>query len=765
MLAVDCDGIVTTVNPAFGRIWGLETALAGTEARSVFDAMAAKTADGPGYLRSIDDLYQDPAGCSREEVLLADGRIIDQHSIPVSSMDGCMRGRLWLFCETANAKRAAKLPHEVEDRYRALVEQGAIGICLMRIDGTVIVANQRFAAFSGRRSEEFTDRPITDFVAPHERERVAGRLRARAAGADGISKFTMTTIEPDGGATDILIKSTIVQYLGERAIAVYATDITDLRQTERDLQFANLIIEQSPVVLYQTQAYGGLARSYISSNVTRFGYTVEEVMAGARRFPEFIHPEDRPAAVSALEDLKSGKTEVFEQDYRGIARDGSVYWIHDRMMPVRDTAGTVQAYRGTLIDITERVIAERKLQRTNRALRALSEANSALVHASNESALLDEMCKALVEAGGYVLAWIGFAEHDAARTIRPVASYGEHRDLLERLNLVWAATERGTTPVSRAIRTGTPHVNRDFTNNPEVALWRDDWVERGCGSSAAFPLTGRDGTFGAIGLVAADVDAFDAEEMALLEEVARDLSYGVAALRLRAERDQLDGRLQRSLNDVVQALASTLEFRDPYTAGHQRNVARLATIMARAMGFSEREIAGIALAASLHDIGKIKVPIEILTKPGRLSELEMEIIRTHSEVGYQILKGIDFPWPVAEMVRQHHERLDGSGYPRGLGGDAILIGARVIAVADVAESMMAHRPYRPGLPREEVAAELTRGRGRIYHPAAVDSCLTLLHQDGLMDSLIGCANDDPPDATAGGQFATVRNAADPSRDL
>ena len=157
----------------------------------------------------------------------------------------------------------------------------------------------------------------------------------------------------------------------------------------------------------------------------------------------------------------------------------------------------------------------------------------------------------------------------------------------------------------------------------------------------------------------------------------------------------------------------------------------LAVAIAGALGYDSERLDGLRIAGCLHDVGKIAVPSEILTKPGRLSDTEFTLIQAHAQIGYDILSGIEFPTQVAEMTRQHHERLDGSGYPRGLVGDEILPEARILAVADVVEAMSSHRPYRPSRGLEQALAEIEQGRGRIYDPEAVDVCLRLFREDGF----------------------------------
>jgi putative nucleotidyltransferase with HDIG domain len=186
-------------------------------------------------------------------------------------------------------------------------------------------------------------------------------------------------------------------------------------------------------------------------------------------------------------------------------------------------------------------------------------------------------------------------------------------------------------------------------------------------------------------------------------------------------------KFARNLDAMVNTIATTVEYRDPYTAGHQRKVAQIAAAIAVELGLDAHEVDGIRTAASIHDLGKISIPAEILTKPGKLSAIEYELIKQHAEAGYSIVAGIDFPWPVAEMIRQHHERLDGSGYPHGRRDKEILLGAQVIAVADMVEAITAYRPYRPGWGVGLALDQIERERGTRLHTDAVDACLELVN--------------------------------------
>jgi PAS domain S-box-containing protein len=186
--------------------------------------------------------------------------------------------------------------------------------------------------------------------------------------------------------------------------------------------------------------------------------------------------------------------------------------------------------------------------------------------------------------------------------------------------------------------------------------------------------------------------------------------------------------LRKTMNEIILTMARTLETRDPYTAGHQQRVAKLAQAIGKEMGFSQEGLEGLYMAGMIHDLGKISVPAEILSKPGAINPIEFALIKNHSQVGFDILSKIDFPWPVARIVLQHHERMDGKGYPHGLSGDEILPEARILAVADLVEAMASHRPYRPALGIESALAEIVQNRGKLYDPDVVDACLRLFRE-------------------------------------
>jgi len=198
-----------------------------------------------------------------------------------------------------------------------------------------------------------------------------------------------------------------------------------------------------------------------------------------------------------------------------------------------------------------------------------------------------------------------------------------------------------------------------------------------------------------------------------------------------AQLKESEKKLKNNLLDSVALLAAVVEMRDPYTAGHQRRVAEIAVAIGNALQLPETQVEGLRLAGLIHDVGKIRVPAEILSKPGLLSEIEFKIIKEHAQNGFDLLKTFDYPWPIAQIVLQHHERLDGSGYPQALKGDQMLLEAKIIAVADVLEAMMSHRPYRASLGIDAALKEIEVGKGRLYAPDVVDVCVKLFREQGF----------------------------------
>ena len=385
-----------------------------------------------------------------------------------------------------------------------------------------------------------------------------------------------------------------------------------------------------------------------------------------------------------------------------------------------------------VLDISDLRRAERSLDRLNRALRTLSSGNEALVRAANEQNLLDAMCRTLVKVGGYRMACIRWSSMMQERLCVPSHGQVTGRALLDTAKITWADVELGQGPTGTAIRTGEPQINPDFATNPSMAPWRSAALELGFASSMALPLKDASGVLGALTIYSAEPDAFNSEEVGLLVELSDDLSFGIAALRDRRAREEGERQLRDSMRATIGAIAGTVEARDPYTAGHQQRVARTRRRDRPRNGTAGNANRGAqSCRRSSTMLARSACRRRSSASPASCRRPSPSSSRAHPQSGYDILKDVDFPWPIAEIVLQHHERLDGSGYPGGLEENAILIEAKILAVADVVEAMNSHRPYRPALGREVALAEIEQGAGRLYDNAAVQACLRLFRERGF----------------------------------
>ncbi len=253
---------------------------------------------------------------------------------------------------------------------------------------------------------------------------------------------------------------------------------------------------------------------------------------------------------------------------------------------------------------------------------------------------------------------------------------------------------------------------------------------------AGIPLKVKGEVVGIIGLVHTERGRkFRESDLNILQKLAELAILSLNNAMLFDQIKNLKSALVATLEETIQAVAYTVEIRDPYTAGHQRRVACLACAIAKKMHLPQEQIKGIEMAATIHDIGKLYVPSELLSKPTRLMDIEFNVIRHHAQAGYDILKGIKFPWPIATVVYQHHEKMDGTGYPRGLHGDDIILESRIVAVADVVEAISSHRPYRPSLGFDTAIEEITAKRGTEYDAAVVDACIEVLKEGILLEGV------------------------------
>lgn len=332
--------------------------------------------------------------------------------------------------------------------------------------------------------------------------------------------------------------------------AGFAVDMTERKLAEQELRQSELkyraLVERLPAIVYLGE-YGEQGDwLYISPQIERLlGYTPKEWLAHPHPMASFTHPEDL-AGFRAAEERSHQTGEALSAEVRMRTKDGRWVWILHEAAAVRDGSGVPLFLQGLMYDVTERRQSEEALRRANRALRVMSDCNQALIRAQDETSLLADVCRTIVQVGGYRLAWVGYAEQDAGKTVRPVAQTGFDEGYLDHLEITWADEPRGRGPTGAAIRTGQTVVARSIPEDPTFAPWREEAVRRGYASSAALPLRTAGECFGALNVYAAEDDAFDEQEVGLLSELADDLAFGILAMRARAELRETVAALRRT---------------------------------------------------------------------------------------------------------------------------------------------------------------------------------------------------------------------------
>lgn len=736
------DGRITDVNQAAEQATGLaRSKLVGTDFSGYFSepdrARAGyRTVLASGMVRDYPLTVRDGAGRSIE--VLFNATAYRNEAGLVEGVLAAARDVTEIRC----AQRALERQHALLGK---ITETSPIGITVWDLDGHITFANAEAERLLARARDVIMrltynapDWDITDFAGQPLADEELPFHKVKASGKS-VYNMEIALSGQQGRRTLLSVNASPLVDADGKLEGVVATldDVTQRKAAEEMLQ-----VSEARLKIAMAGARMGAWSWDVARDVLVYSDEFSQLMGLPQgvSHPDFdaamaaIHPADRERVSTILRQAVI-KEKGEWVDFRVIAPDGGLRWLTSHAAVTRDASGRALKISGLGMDITERKQSEIALKRVNRALRTLSAANERLIHSRDEAELLHSVCRVIVEVGGYCMAWVGNALHDAGKSVQCIAQYGDDSGYIEAAGIVWADTPHGQGPTGSAIRTGKTQVNQNYHANPHMAPWREQGLLRGYQSNIAFPLRDSAGVHGVLTIYAREPDAFDEGEVQLLQELADDLAFGIVTLRTRAEHERMmqdrqhyELRLRDSLVESIQAIATTLELRDPYTAGHQRRVAELARAIGHDMGLSDMQLEGLHLAASIHDVGKIRIPSEILNRPGRLNPIEMELIRCHAQAGYDILKDIRFPWPIARIVLEHHERVDGSGYPNRLRGGEILLESKIVTVADVVEAMTTHRPYRPGLGLDAALEHVAQYRGTWYQEEVVDTCLKLFRE-------------------------------------
>lgn len=502
-----------------------------------------------------------------------------------------------------------------------------------------------------------------------------------------------------------------------------------LNETEHAKREWQSTFDSTPYLLFMYDRSGRIIRAN-RAYAERAGMTVPSMVG--KLYWEVFPKTGLPLSGCQPDGLNANKEKTGEE----IRLDsGEVF--RSRCFPVYGETGEYLYSMLALLDITEQKHAENAHKRSRIAFKIIGECVLEMAQAENKPEMIRAICRTLVEKAGYRLAWVCDRGQDG-KCMTPAIFSGHRSEHLETYDAGLGMEENKHNPAGMIIQAGTPFIAQNILNDPHFAFWRKDAVRNGYASILGLPLRDKDKLFGALCVYSVEPFGFEEGELRLLTALAADLAFGVTSFRIRAEggaaaqqRELYLSHMRDSLVDTIECITEVIKTHGSHHPGNEAWIAELARSIAKEMGLSDEQVKGIRLIGLMHDIGEFSVSPEILNKPGKLTAEETSLMRTHCQLGYDMLKKIDFPWPVAEAVLQHHERLDGSGYPRGLKGDQILLEAGIIGVTDAIVAVAYEQHHQPDLGIAAALAEVEKYRGKLYDPAVVDAALRLFREKGF----------------------------------
>lgn len=585
---------------------------------------------------------------------------------------------LGILRDVTTRKQAEEALRESEERYKTLVQTSPDSVTVTDLEGNITYVSEQTLELHGYKNmKKLIGKSAFELIAPEEHDKAIKNLQKTLK--DGYSRdLRYTLLKKDGTSFIGELNTAVIKDAGGKPKMFIATtrNITEGERAKEKIKESEEryrdLVEKAGVAILIDDKDGNVQycnRKYAEM----FGYALEEM--GNQAIFSIVHPDDLDRVTKFHKGRIQGKKVPLEYECKGIKKDGTVIYIEIHADTLQDN-GNIVGTRSYIWDITERKKFEQALLASEEKFKTLFNSAADAIFISDLDGNILEVNEVVCERLGYdkkKILDMTLADIDRPKQAAPIPKRIE--ELYRRGHIFFE----------------TAHQHQNGTVIPIELSSRIIEYE---GKSAALSI------------------ARDITERKLAEE----------------ERKQSFERLRQALEETVNALASAVEMRDPYTAGHQHRVTSLACAIAEEMGLSKEKTEGIRMAGVIHDVGKIRVPAEILSWPGQLTEIDFNLIKTHPQVGYDILKQIELPHQVTKIMLQHHERLDGSGYPEGLKAKDILIEAKVLAVADVVEAMASHRPYRASLGIDKALEEISKNKGILYDPKVVDSCLKLFNE-------------------------------------
>ncbi|MFH0786638.1 MAG: PAS domain S-box protein [Pseudomonadota bacterium] len=587
--------------------------------------------------------------------------------------------------DITDRKQAEEALRESEEKYKALIETTDTGYLIVDSEGNVVDANSEYVRLSGQATlKEIVGRSVFDWTAGHDLARNRAEV-IKCLERGFVRGLEIDYIDPEGRITPVEIHATVIRKGDSLQIVSLCRDISGRKQTEYALRLSeeklSKAFQASPDWISISTLDDGW---YLDVNETYLrvtGFTRKEVVGHtSMEINLWNNPDDRKKGLEIIRE--NGALKDFEVEFKLKSGEIKLMLWSAELIELEGKKFILSVCQ----DITDRKQAEERLRESERKYRELVEnANSIILRWSRDGKITF-----MNEFGQQ---FFGFTEAEIL---------GRH--VIGSIVPETESTGRELGPLMDRICANP----KDFEQNINENMRRNG--ERVWISWTNKTVLDKQGQVLEVLSIGSDIT----ERMQAEKELQISLE-----------------KLRKAMGGIIQAMSSTIEIRDSYTAGHQRRVADLARAIAQEMGLPEDPVDGLRMAGIVHDLGKISIPAEILTKPTKLSDLEFGLIKTHPQISYDILKDIDFPWPVAEIVLQHHERINGTGYPQGLKGENIFLEARILAVADVVEAIASHRPYRPALGIDKAFEEIEKNKGILYDAEVVDACLRLFKEKGF----------------------------------
>ena len=690
MCLIDIDGRYEYVNPAFVKIFGYDLSDIPTGKEWFRTAYP-----DPEYRREVmadwkEDLSSFPKLQIKPRIYEVRCKEGDFRTILFRTVTLPTGKHLIIYEDITESKRAAESNRRESLFRQSIIDNATEGICVCHDVSEFpytrfTVWNHHMTNITGYTMEEINFQGWYQSVYPDpEIQAKASARMARMRQGDNLHQDEWEITRKDGQRRQLLI-STCIVLGGEIGVNVLAVmnDITERKRAEEALRESKeryrTLVDNATDIVFRTDNNGHF--TFVNPAGIRItGYEEKELIG--KHYPTLIRPDMRDEAIKLFgRQFVKGIDNTYTE-YPILTKAGHDVWLgQNTQLIVED--GHVTGFQAVSRDITERKGAEEALRKSEDRFRLAAQSVTNIIWEWNIN-------QGKLDWYGDIDGLLGYRPDEFPHTIE--------------------AWEKIIHPDDhdRVMKALDAHVQQGKPYREEYRIIKKDglhgvWLD---GGIVQKDQTGKTAVM--IGAISDITERKQAEE------------------KLRESLEQL----RRAMQTTIQVLVMAVEIKDPYTAGHQRRMTSLARTMATEMGLPPEKIEGLRMAGVIHDIGKITLPTEILSKPTKLSGIELSLIREHVRLGYDILKDVESPWPLAEIVLQHHERMDGSGYPRGLKGEEILIEARILAVADVVEAMASHRPYRAALGLDAALEEIEKNRGLLYDSHAVDTCLRVFREKG-----------------------------------